>query len=129
MLYFLYHRATLPLPEWLTFVHPVTFGGIASNVCEAGDRGYWPCLPNDLKNWLAGIGGLEEWKHLVLREGRVWLCLFFPALNLVLFAMVRKHRQIQRSLGTTKNDKCRNREADTTLVDATLVEPGDMEKQ
>jgi hypothetical protein len=59
MIYFLYHRTTLPVPEWLTSGRPVTFGGIAPNVCEAGYHDRWLCFPDDLKNWLANVYGLK----------------------------------------------------------------------
>lgn len=31
--YLALHPVTLPLPQWLTFGHPVTFGGIVLKVC------------------------------------------------------------------------------------------------
>jgi hypothetical protein len=93
MIYFLYHRTTLPVPEWLTSGRPVTFGGIAPNVCKAGQSGHWPCFPNDFKNWLANVYGLKDWEHLVPRGCTSWLCLIFLALNLMLLVIARENWQ------------------------------------
>jgi hypothetical protein len=53
----------------------------------------------------------------------VWLSLFFLVLNFVLLAIVRKHRQNQRSLDALEQNKRKDQEAD-----AKLMELGDTEK-
>jgi hypothetical protein len=122
MFYFLYHRATLPLPEWLTSGRPVTFGGIAPNVCEAGASGIWPCFPKDFKNLVGNVVGLKGWEYLVPRQGTIWLLFFFLALNFVIVVLVRRYRQIQQSLDTSKDNECKDQEADATLVELGYVE-------
>lgn len=56
-----YHR--ISLPTWLTFGHPIGFGGVLPNVCcemdkvMQGGEGDYPCLPYEFKIWLAKVVG------------------------------------------------------------------------
>jgi hypothetical protein len=101
--YLLYHPVTLPLPTWLTFGHPVTFGGIAPNVChnptltlEVKPPGGWPCFPAHLKDRAARLAGPEGWKYLIHLDAELILCLFCAVLNFglitFLMRMIRKPR-------------------------------------
>jgi hypothetical protein len=101
--YLLYHPVTLPLPTWLTFGHPVTFGGISPNVCNnptltlvAKPPGGWPCFPAHLKDRIAHLAGPEGWKYLVYLDAKLILCLSFLFINIVLITWlvftVRKPR-------------------------------------
>lgn len=101
--YLLYHPVTLPVPTWLTSGHPVTFGGIAPNVCnnptltlEVKPPGGWPCFPAHLKDRAAKLAGPEGWKYLIHLDAELILCLFFAVLNFglitFLIRMIRKPR-------------------------------------
>jgi len=101
--YLLYHPVTLPLPTWLTFGHPVTFGGISPSVCnnptltlEAKPPGGWPCFPSHLKDRIAHLAGPEGWKYLVYLDAKLILCLSFLIINIILITylvfMIRKPR-------------------------------------
>lgn len=105
--YLLYHPITLPLPIWLTFGQPVTFGGIAPNVCkyptltlEVKPPGGWPCFPAHLKDRVAHLVGPEGWKYLVHLDAELILCLAFLVINLGLITflvhVIRKPRYVPR---------------------------------
>lgn len=89
--YLIYHPVTLPLPAWLTFGHPVSFGGITPNVCNnptltlenmCRPPGGWPCFPSQLRDRFANLAGPDGWKYLTRLDARLQLCIFFVVLNI-----------------------------------------------
>ena len=89
--YLLFHPVTLPLPTWLTSEHPVTFGGVAPNICTSptlmlkiNTPGGWPCFPAHLKDSLVHLVGPGGWKYLVILDAELILCLIFLAFHIVL---------------------------------------------
>ena len=101
--YLVYHPVTLPLPTWLTYGHPVTFGGIEPNVCHNPTltlenmyrpAGGWPCFPSQLKDRFANLSGPHGWKYLTQLDARLQLCIFFVVLNIgVITGLVIKIRK------------------------------------
>lgn len=66
----LFSRYTrVALPAWLTFGHPVAFGGVMPNVCDNiswaiyPQTGGWPCVSSCWKKWLADMVGSDEWHY------------------------------------------------------------------
>jgi hypothetical protein len=121
--YLLYHRVTLPLPTWLAFGHPVTFGGVLPNVCDQSAWTAWPCLPRDWHKFmntpLLHVLDKENWP-----KWNVVTILFFVACNLSLFTRVFYTVRNACRRNALKNDgKCEHLEAG-----AKLLELGDMEK-
>jgi hypothetical protein len=109
-MYFVYHRVTLP--TWLTFGHPVTFGGILPNVDDESATTKRPCLPRD---WHKFMNGNWPENHVV----------FYLALNLGLFTWIFCTLRNARRRNALKNDeKCEHLEAG-----AKSSELGDLEKQ
>lgn len=101
--YLVYHPVTLPLPTWLTYGHPVTFGGIEPNVCNNPTltlenmyrpAGGWPCFPAQLKDRFANLSGPHGWKYLIQLDARLQLCIFFVVLTIgVIAGLVIKIRK------------------------------------
>jgi hypothetical protein len=130
-LYLLYHPVTLLLPTWLTFGHPVTFGGILPDNCDNStlalgwDGGHdWPCLPSELGTRVANVAGPEGWKWLVYLDEKVALCLAFLALNLILLAMLMRTLRKTPFLAAHVADH-----APGTGIETKPIETGDCKKQ
>ena len=94
-LWLLYHR--ISLPTWLTFGHPVSFGGVRPNVCNSTfvpglmiDRPCdWACFPSELQTRLARvIGGPERLKYLFQLDLKIIACFIFLAMILGMVAAV-----------------------------------------
>lgn len=93
--YLIHHPATLPLPQWLTFGHPVTFGGIVPNVREnptltlgVDPSGDWPCFPAQMKDRIVNLVGPNGWRYLIEFDARIIACVLFLVLNLGMLAWV-----------------------------------------
>lgn len=56
------------LPTWLTFGHPVAFGGVMPDVCDDiswainPETGGWPCVSSCWGKWLADMYGPDDWE-------------------------------------------------------------------
>lgn len=130
----LYHPVTLPLPTWLTFGHPVTFGGITPNVCnnptlilEAKPPGGWPCFPSQLQDRISNSTGPKGWKYLVHMDARLIACLLFLVVNIGLITFLIFEIRRPRFDAREARETCRLCGQEKT--DTKPSEGGDSEKQ
>ncbi|GAB7333475.1 hypothetical protein MBLNU13_g05069t1 [Cladosporium sp. NU13] len=122
----------MPLPTWLTFGHPMTFGGITANVCnnptltlEAKPHGRWPCFPSQPKDRIANLTGPEGWKYLVQLRLIGYLLFLVVNISLITFLIF----EIRRPRFDTKEARETCRLCGQGKPDTIPAEKGDSETQ